>query len=387
MSMDRVEEMVRDELRRLASAPQPDPDRMLARVRRRTQRFRITLAAAIATLLAAGGGAAVVASRPGPPPPGIDLPFTGVAYFLTPEKGFALLRNCDTGLPTCALWIASTTDGGQSWRQQKDAGFGMAAGQPAAFELYAFDERRLVIDGQWGREPTKRWYSSDGGASWRQIEHEFGSGPATEVGEIPPGSVVGFGFPGLHSGPVLPVLNPDGTRSSLRMSRPGYQGLRGFRSGMTDGSLWAFGGGARDPYLAVSRDQGRTWRDLPLPAGVSPVDSLPFQFDSWDGRAGYLNIAERLWRTVDGGEHWQSIAPPRSDSAEYYNFVACPGGGLLMGADTGGTHLLPRSADAFDGEPVTPSNFVRRIGARILATGDDGTFTTTDCRTWTRLGS
>jgi hypothetical protein len=125
------------------------------------------------------------------------------------------------------------------------------------------------------------------------------------------------------------------------------------------------------PVLSVSRDRGRSWREVPLPDDEIKVSDI-VRFETRDGRTAYLTAGKRLWRTTDDGEHWQSITPPEP----------------TVPAEMAGTYLLPAGSDRFVRPADRRQVFVRQAGARLLSGGGSGApYTSADCRVWTPIGS
>jgi photosystem II stability/assembly factor-like uncharacterized protein len=68
---------------------------------------------------------------------------------------------------------------------------------------------------------------------------------------------------------------------------------------------WFVSGGERST-LELTDDAGTSWRATPLPNDQTVVDAQFLDADS-----GWAAGGLRLWRTTDGGAHWQELLLPK----------------------------------------------------------------------------
>ncbi|WP_162908061.1 WD40/YVTN/BNR-like repeat-containing protein [Allorhizocola rhizosphaerae] len=271
---DVLEDMVRTELTRQATAPHPDPDRILHRVRV-TRRRTTTMTSAAVMVLVIVVGATVWTAIPrtgGTLPEEVRLGQPTALWFADPDHGYALVDACPTA---CQVWLAVTTDGGRSWH--------------------------------------------------------------------------GRAIPGLTAAGHIHTA--------------------------ADGSAWISGGS----LVLVSRDRGRTWREIPLPPGATPDG-----FDTYDGHHLYLVSGQGLWRKTGDDGDWQRLDAPTGNPLQAR---PQPDGGLLLTDPANGARFYaPPGSTAF--QPTDrPDLGHKPNGARQLRrTGPNAPYEhSTDGHTWTPL--
>jgi len=264
----------------------------------------------------------------------VDLPQPA---FADPEHGYLLLGRCPTA--TCEAWVAATRDGGRSWSGAIVPGLTFPRDEgvttPRA-TLYALDPTHAIIesyDSILGGPPEQRWYTSDGGRSWSEVP----TTPVVTVDEIPPSAHAGT-TPSIEQRQqvVVTITRLDGT-SAVLASPPQPPSHPTMLSGGVvtagDGSLWIQAGDDDDTWLFVSRDRGRNWSLLPLPAGAG-VKGHGYRYEPTDGHAIYLidDGAYRVWRTNDDGQRWAELTVPYDNGGQDLSLSATgqPDGQLVL---------------------------------------------------------
>ncbi len=354
-----LEDMVRTELTRQATAPQPDPDRMLHRVARTRRRTTVTATAAVMVLVIVVGAGVWIgppntptAAIPIPLPPGARPGDTPAVWFTDPDHGYALADTCPN---PCDVWLAYTTDGGHSWHGHK------IPGQPRDVRMRVFGDTTIVLDAP-GAQGGTRWLSTDSGRTWTTLPVE----PTDTIDHIPDGALATVHTP--VEAPQVLVLTPDGR--SHRLATPPAVALHSRADDIwfaADGSAWI-----RGNTTLVSRDSGRTWQQVPLPTGAWQ------NFATDDGVHLYHTDGTNIWRKT-GQADWVKLTPPPAVD----DLHAQPDGGVLT--TTGGQAYYAGPDDtAF--QPTRRLDLARSFtGARRLRPTGDGWEHTADGHTWTRL--
>ena len=212
--------------------------------------------------VAPDGGKGLVAFEGPPPASGRGVGPTWAeridiraVHFTNATRGYAIFG--ERGI------VATTDDGGATWRGIGADGEGVAG---AASMSFTGDGRRGIIIGQ-----RVAWATDDAGATWNRTPLQD---QIVEIGEVW-------------------LLDPDGARA------------------------YAITGWKREPHatteLVRSDDGGRTWvpQVLPLPAqpeGVFHLHSLGFDRS---GTRGWVVARNRLLATRDRGETWHEIGDLR----------------------------------------------------------------------------
>jgi photosystem II stability/assembly factor-like uncharacterized protein len=365
--MDHVDELLRDELRRLSAQAAPDTSAMLGRVRRRRRRGRLIAGlSALAVLVVAVG--AVLALRPADPAPipAAEVPADArmtdppQLYFADPDHGFALLTRCAGS--ACEGWLGTTADGGRSWQAHQVPGL-VGNGRDPHVRLRVLDATRVALDA-W-EEPT-RWFTADAGRTWAQRSRQ----PEGTVAEVPPTGLATIETNAGRPMGVL-VLLPDGRTARLATPPPApiIAALDDAMVG-ADGSLWLQGGNDDRSWLYVTRNRGRTWAEVPMPAGLNgPGRTGSTMLRPDDGHLVYAvdQQARAVWRTTDDGRHWRRLTLALPAKTEDAGVVALAqrGGGLLVLDPIGGQqYSVGAGEDRF--KPAGPVQTVGPIGARYL---------------------
>ncbi|MEV4620109.1 hypothetical protein AB0J74_15555 [Asanoa sp. NPDC049573] len=394
-----VEPLLREELEHLAALPQPEAGALLRRVSRRRRRNGIGAAAGALAVLAIVTGTVLTVGRPPARPPAVtppaNLAVAGVpqVHFVDADHGFALASSCPAAAGDCAVWLANTSDGGTSWQAHQVPGLtypNAAEGGDPRVTLRVLDASRAALDGYDG---DRRWFTTDAGATWTQPSPR----PDGTVDSIPAN-----GLAQIESNAGAPVgivvLLPDGR--SARLASPPVAPLTESMTDVTvgtDGSAWMEGSDDDRSWLFVSRDRGRSWNRVPLPAEAAepgrPHRTVG-RLAVYDGRTAFLVDASgyRLWRTKDDGRHWEPLLVPIAKPSEDVGLVASPeadGGLTVFDVLTGRSFTMRGNGDRF--VPVAAEQRPSvRIGARFLAgSGPSGReppyFHSSDRQTWTEL--
>jgi hypothetical protein len=182
--------------------------------------------------------------------PVLDLPGTlADVEFADPDDGYALAVDCPAD--PCTLALAGTNDAGHTWTREA---------LPTTTARAADVPRLMAVDGGlFLAGPDTAWYRPTGGTGWQSVAN---ADPDLEA--VPAGGRLGL-WPDTCGGDLL-AWQSSGRRARLA----GAPGLTvcsvAVRPG-ADGAWWV--GGRQDdaPTVAVSRDDGRTWIVIRLPAG------------------------------------------------------------------------------------------------------------------------
>lgn len=363
---------------------QPDLDVVVpaTRRRRRNRTLRTGAVAAVAAAVLAvvvplqlfGGDA----DAP-PAGPATDLAelLPGRSFFaqeveFAGQRGSIVLHTCSRGLvdKRCDYRMAVTTDRGETWQVRdlplEDTSSGTRDHAPKA---YLLGEDAIVLNQVDG---DGRWLSTDGGENWDAVPQAAEG----SVDTVPEDAALGFRCAGVETcGEFRPiVIRHDGTSAWLAQGRPAgldmtkarqaQTGLRPYAA--TDGSLWLTGD---QPY--VSRDRGRTWAAVRLPApGTLALSTV-------DGNVVYAVVyggsAQSVWRSTDGARSWQRLPVPDG----IWTAVPTADGGALLADER--TERLMRldagptaAADADVG--LDAARMVRPAGDGIFATASDGSY-------------
>lgn len=342
---------------------QPSVEAVTERARQRTSRRRRQFGAAAAVLLV---GAAIPLLRaqtapvpvPDPPlapptagtlpgfealPPG---PFVVSVDFSDERNGYALRAPCtDAQDRNCVTELFATGDG-ERWEKRTMPIRAREMNQ----QLNVVGPRSLYIDTVLGTRSFDRWFSADGGRTWREVSVE----PELSVAAIPEGAVLHHRCTpddGCVPDEQFFVLLPDGRTATLATQPPLTQPFPG-RIQAADGGWWVSG---RNPAtgrwaLAVSRDDGRTWSvsDLPEFAGTpltgftvtagpnalyaSAVGTV--REDGAEPRTGILAFLN----SVDGGATWTLLhdSPVDQLAGAWGGMVATADGRLILNDDFSG---------------------------------------------------
>ncbi|WP_162907742.1 hypothetical protein [Allorhizocola rhizosphaerae] len=366
--MSDVEELVGAEIRRLAGRPQPaEVADMVRRVRHARRRAGMVTASVAALLVVLASTAVVAALRrdptPAPPadtyPSGLTVTRPTDAYFIDADHGFALACRCVE--QARETWLASTSDGGQSWQARQVPG----QDWHDRLELRVFDRNRVAITSiDRGSGSDRVWFTPDRGHTW----HPRSSIPEGRVAQVPLLAQAALRPSGSRPFDVI-VYRPDGT-SALLENVPGQLAGSENRNvrAATDGSLWISG----NATIHVSRDRGRTWAQVPTPQ----YEGSPLELETIDGRHVYVvdrfgPNGYRIWRLGDGGTYWEHLRLPLTpaDSTAVVSY-ATPDGGLMIGDFRNGVeYRLAPGARSFD--PARPGLAHGFLGGRYWRSADD----------------
>jgi hypothetical protein len=366
--VERIEQLLREELRRTDAAGLAGADVMLARVARVRRRRTATIGAAagVAAVLAGAaliwplnaGGRTPTGAGAEPPAPIYRNELLRV-LFTGDSHGYVLQRRCartflggtafagERAWPSvraCGAQLLATADGGRSWQPRNlpaDPGGPDQTRDPSGRSLafWLVDATTLAIAGH----DDRHWTSRDGGVTWTQGGRRD-EGPAGAAGVVGP-----------DERPVFLAPPAGGLR-------PGTEGVNPLAAA-TDGSFWR---ACTDRACAeVTRTFGATWeRKLPG-TGAEPVDWVT----SYNGETVYACLGPALMRSSDGGASWTQAAR-RVSSQRSTAGVVMPDGDLVLteGRD-GRLFRLASGATALERLPDLPfpATYLYRSGDWLVA--------------------
>jgi photosystem II stability/assembly factor-like uncharacterized protein len=369
------------------------PERTAPAISTRTARGRLAVLVAVPVVailvLTVGIGLGRRAGSESPPlssglPAGATLDEPGHVYFADADHGVALLRHC--GADTCQAWLARTEDGGVTWTG--DPVEGLSGPRRPPFEmrvrLRALDANRIALDSY---DRDRRWFTADAGRTWTELSQD----PKVTIDELPADGIATVAAGPLPQVVGVRVLRGDGTTAQLAHA-PDVQmaGLNQDVIVAADGSAWLQGSDGQRPYAFLSRDRGRSWTSVPMPADAGPGVGNAGLSTS-DGKHAYLVDSWRFlaWRTTDDGRTWQSlrvsIAKP-TEEVGLRGFADAEGGLLLYDLMTrasyrfGPDHLTAGAAETLPGSHGTNGRrlmWVDRAGGPYEHSSDG--------RNWRRL--
>ncbi len=205
---------------------------------------------------------------------------------------------------------------------------------------------------------TSLQVSDDGGDTVQSLH--LHTGPPVDA--LPPDAVLASELCPTCADAVTAVDLTTGELRTLR-SQPAFTGF-GLRLARVDGDvLWVAQVGPGGGLTAVSADRGRTWRTIPLAAGMVLTD--PVVLASIPGGGAYL-VGRRPndlpdVRRVDGPDgNWRRITPPDGPNSAYSAVVDARG--LVVGDGNGKAWRLG-PGDLFTALPGTPGYL---SGSRVL---------------------
>jgi photosystem II stability/assembly factor-like uncharacterized protein len=258
------------------------------------------------------------AFTPSAPPAVPTLPsaYSASYDFVSPSTGWALVA--DTVPGSNRLWVYTTDDGARQWREQFTTS--TPAGLPA---LRFFDRAHGMISIL--SNPSLLYQTADGGTHWQRVASL-------------PGSTVTFSFADPSHGWLETRLagasfgfrlfsTSDGGRSWAERSWPaaaiwGYNARYGmgieYRG---NGEGWIGSYNSR-PTAYLTRDDGVTWRALPIPlpaTASSPSASLTYttEIALLPGAGVIAVVVDRLGQahgflSSDYGSRWRVLSVPGS---------------------------------------------------------------------------
>ncbi|HET9141423.1 sialidase family protein [Actinophytocola sp.] len=323
------------------------------------------------------------------PPVVYDLDFAGERH------GFALWGRCTDGVDFRCERRLLVTEDGVHWRQQAFAEPELAAPRRLTGRVVALGGDRLVLTDLGAGGPHDRYFSADGGRTWRVAA----TTPDLRVSTIPADAVLETRcMERVRTGADcwwrrLVVTLPDSGERAWLANPPALDGPRPEPRAAADGSWWVTG---RDPRssdwnVAVSRDNGASWSVavLPtdpnlLPAEVTVTGSGPNVYalatgrraDGWESRSLFA-----IYRSTDGGRTWTQTwsgtgGQPRTLGG---TAVVQPDGALFIAPnDVGPAYRSTDGGRSF--QPILDGprlNSLRRTRSGYLANasgGDGGRF-------------
>ncbi len=311
------------------------------RERARDRRRRRTSFLGLALVLAVTGfGVPVLftqpAQPPGPPAPDSRpaLPRTG-SHFLDTRNGVLLYANeAPPGQTSCGARIRVTDDGGRSWSGPRP----VPCHTDRHTVLMLGARTLLFFDGD-----GEIHFSRDAGRTWQPHSAE-----TVTADRVPAWAQVTHDCVGLDTcaNPQLRWYDPATGAQAVLRTGPDLEKVLGEPTWGRDQSLWVPGQMADGRYaVAVSSDQGRTWRIRRIGLDVHPNDDqpCPLSVATRDGRTAYavcdgLTLDNVLFRTSDGGQTWQRVTT-KADPHSPYNWMSA-----YVAAD--GTLVLETSGHA-----------------------------------------
>jgi photosystem II stability/assembly factor-like uncharacterized protein len=413
--METVERLLKEQFTDPESTVSLDRTVKLARVRRGQRRRTTTMAAAVGVVVVVAGGVAVAATPGGGNRPQVAAPhgtaertFTTIEgpEFVDRSHGYVHLLVCTEtsegsppgpgteavpGTLDCKDRLLRTADGGRSWQDrtlpmqtvQKDGGY-----MGPTMKVIGSDVIAVTAP-----DRSQRWVSRDAGKTWAEVPVT----PTATVAAAPPDALLDVAPDDASTGPgVLTVTAADGTLSRLAHGPadvvPKGSGSASRRAAIlaSDGSRWlACETPARQGCVVTTADGGAHWQTRqmdPMAAG----ESLTSSFSTVDGRTvcvvvqagagdGVSAIA-RLYRSVDGGLHWTTVALPALAPNTENRLVHGIGGAevlangdVILAAD-GTLYRLRPGGDRFQKLSRTPTDVTQlgRSGPWLVATSFDG---------------
>ncbi len=269
--------------------------------------------------------------------------YAGKLSFVSREVGWLeIIRNVGAG----SVWfdLYRTPDGGVHWQRVLQVGSPHpSSGAPLGCDLcdggLTFTSQTTGwFTGCWcgvGSGSTFLYVSRNAGRTWQALALS----PPPHRGRITIGTLPPILFDRRNG--ILPAV------------------VFGLRRGRSGGETHVF-----DVY--VTHDGGRHWTPTaPVPTiSLEGYPDIPYSFP--DARHGFFLMGKRLYRTSDGGQHWQVI-PTRIplDRVDTIQFLDGRHGFALRPGDTSGRRsILWRTADGgetWKGIPATIESF-RRSG-------------------------
>jgi len=362
----RVEDLLREELRRRDPGVPASREEMLARVARVRRRRRSAATAGLATVVVGAVAAVTVGlhgsagqSAAGDGDTGTPQ-YTGEltnAIFTDARHGYVLQEYCGLIWPAqdpppdgptpdvhrqCRPQLLVTADGGHNWQER--ALPGDPAIKDAGVEIVQFHSLMFWVDrpgtlalGGWDR---RYWTTTNGGQTW----HE--SSTPRDVG--PTGSLAVFG--------------PGDRLTFLATYPPGHIPSDGWSKdnpvfAASDGSFWVTCA-TTSPCVQVTRDQGQTWRTQPLGGSVTAAEWVA----TANGQTVYAGARDgseaRLLRSTDGGETWAPVPDVTGLPEHTAGGTVLPNGDLVMIAATeaGGMYRLEAGTATVEKVATAPAH-------------------------------
>jgi hypothetical protein len=342
---------------------------------RRRGRLRLTAAAAVAVAIAAVAGTTALAvnrAAPGPPDVGTTtsvprtdgiriVGYAGDGAHLYVTKGWCRPEDCPPEL-------YASEDGGRHWERRTlpsddRPSFGPALLGPRTLLMSAPDPAASGTPEPYLKGGPRRLYvSTDGGATWRPV-----GTTTTPIEVVPAGQrLLECTSTNLTEPCAVQTLDAE-LRVAPLVHQPPIDVLWVQAHWPADVGLWVSGVDrrTRQPALAVSRDQGRTWK-VSVFTAVAPVDAegdgtvglgnLP-ELSTADGRTAYVMQTRLMgtdelliYRTTDGGETWRFIH--QEEQMQSSSLVTRDGAHVLLEMTDDGI-FAPRASH--NGGPYQPA--------------------------------
>jgi len=393
------------------AARQPE----FATVRQRTDRLRSRRRRAMAggvlgvTAVLTLGGYAITGPGGGPVGPAEASPSAVVeapARIRSATAGdadhfYALVADCES----CKPRLMASEDGGRTW-QQRPAYSALLEEPDIIPNLDVLGPRILTLGlpAKLGRSENdsgaKRKISTDGGATWRDLQVS-----RTPVAAAPAGTHLVdciTGTCGLAVDPAAGTLAPLAAQPALAQYVMAHTPV--------GAGLWVKGldPATGRPAVAVSRDRGQTWTvavftmesPAPSPDGGTPRSYLP-DIATADGRTVYAIIEgtddgyAHLYRSTDGGATWQRTNPDGPPSGLPFvttqSFVTTDGAHVMLLLE-GDTVVARISPDGRTYAPLAMAGGPAKVAAptvidknHYLSHDGQALYLSTDGRNWRGL--
>ncbi|MGW1885894.1 WD40/YVTN/BNR-like repeat-containing protein [Streptomyces sp. NPDC001970] len=340
------------------------------------------------------------AALPSSPPPGIPsaprLPGHAVfVAFADEHSGFAVMGECagedEAGTDddhVCRQHVAVLEDG--KWRLGTSPLPDLSGGDGFVADIFALGPGRALITAGTGRDPDLTWFTDDGARTWTSGTTRV-SGTVRAVPE--PAQLTWDCLKEKEDGDCvrsrLVVTMPDSGRRKALAAQPPLAGVVLPAGTSSGGALWASGldAGTGKSALAVSYDQGRTWRAEKLPGpkattpgwGLQVVEGHDCLYAAEPGQLleedEVKNGLRALYRSTDSGRSWTRVwtyRPGREPLSILGDPVAATDGGLTIHGERGvyrstdGGRSFRRTAGT--GRPGAPY----RTPIGYLGTGSSG---------------
>jgi hypothetical protein len=353
------------------------------------------------------------AASPSLPPPAIPSAsqLSGRAVFMAfadERNGFAVMGQCtgeeteagtDDGDNVCRQHVA-VLEGGK-WRLRKSPLPDLSGSDGFSADIFALGPGRALITAGTGGNPDRTWFTDDGARTWKSGTTRVSG----TVRAVPEAARLTWDClrtqkeEGECGRSRLVATMPDSGEHRALATQPPLSGMVLPAGSSSGGALWASGLDATTGRLAlaVSHDQGRTWRAGKLPGAKATTSGwrarviegpdalyaaepgqLPEEEEVKNGLGG-------LHRSTDGGRSWVrtwTYRPGHEPLSFLGDPIAATDGSLTIHSERGrgvyrstdGGRSFRRTADA--GPPAapvrTPIGYLGSVDQSSFAVSADG---------------